>query len=279
VTRRLVEVGPSVWVAQSRRYDTNSSVLVGDDGAALVVDPSWDVDELAAIPADLAELGFRCTAGLATHVHYDHILWHPDLGAPPRLASRWTAWAVVAHRDEVVAPLRGDIPDELIAIAGHLLAVPGGRSPQDVPVAATPRPVTTLPDPYPLPWEGREVLLHEHDAHAPAHVAVEVLDGAVLLSGDMLSDVELPMPEDDTPDLVAYLAGLDRLAAVAARCRLLVPGHGSPTNDPMSRVDADRRYLDDLLRRGDSDDPRRGLPGMAELHEGNMRRAAAHRED
>ena len=278
VLTHLVEVGPSIWVAQSRRFHTNSTVLLGDDGTALVVDPSWDADELAAIPADLAAVGARCTAGLATHVHYDHVLWHPDLGTPPRHASRWTAWAVVERRERVLQPLVGDISEELIAIAGLLVAVPGGRAPDEVPDAATPRPVTTLPEPYALPWPGREVLLHEHDAHAPAHVAVEVVDRALMLAGDMLSDVELPMPDDTTPDLVAYLVGLDRLAEVAGRCTMLVPGHGSPTTDPMARVDADRRYLDDLLTRGDSDDPRRGLEGMAELHAENVRRAATQRE-
>jgi glyoxylase-like metal-dependent hydrolase (beta-lactamase superfamily II) len=274
---RLVEVAPGVWVATSRRYDTTSTVLVGDDGTALVVDPAWDPDELAGIPADLAALGVTCGAGLATHLHYDHVLWHPGLGAPPRHASRWTVWATTARRDEVLAPLVGDLPPDLIDLAARLVPVDGGRAPHLVPPATTPRPVTVLPEPYPVPWPGREVLLHEHDAHAPAHVAVEVVDRSVVLAGDMLSDVELPMPDDGNPDLVAYLAGLDRLEEVVRRCALLIPGHGTPTDHALARVDADRRYLDDLLRHGDSDDPRRGLPGMAELHESNVRRAAAQR--
>jgi len=119
--------------------------------------------------------------------------------------------------------------------------------------------------------------LHEHDAHAPAHLAVEIPDRGVLIAGDMLSDVELPMPDDETEDLHAYRQGLDRLAEVAARCDLVVPGHGSPSHAPMARVDADRWYLDDLLRRGDSDDPRRALPGMAALHARNVQRALASR--
>jgi glyoxylase-like metal-dependent hydrolase (beta-lactamase superfamily II) len=95
----------------------------------------------------------------------------------------------------------------------------------------------------------------------------------VLLAGDMLSDIELPMPDDDNPDLVAYLAGLDSLADVVRRCAMLVPGHGTPTDRPLARLDADRRYLDDLIARGDSDDPRTQLPDMAELHAQNVARA------
>jgi glyoxylase-like metal-dependent hydrolase (beta-lactamase superfamily II) len=252
--RDVVEVAPGVLVTTSRRYETTSTIIVGGD-TALVVDPAWDPDELAGIPALLIDRGLRCTAGLATHVHYDHVLWHPELPDVPRWATPWTVTQWSERRDELLAPLRGDLPADLLAYAGNLAPVPD-------------RP---RPEPYPLPWGGREILLHEHDAHAPCHVAAEVVDAGVLLAGDMLSDVELPMPGDE--DLVAYLAGLDRLAPVAARSRLLVPGHGSPSDDPLARVDADRRYVEDLLAGRGSDDPRRALPGMAELHEANLRLA------
>ncbi len=271
-TGRLAAVAPSVWVATSRRYATTSTVVVGRDGGALVVDPAWDADELAGIATELRSLGLTCAAGLATHVHYDHVLWHPDLGSPPRYAAPWTAWAAQARRAQVLAPLVGDLPDELLELAGRLVPVPGGREPSAVPGPTRPGP-STLPPAYELPWAGYEVLLHEHDAHAPAHLAVEISDLRVLVAGDMLSDVELPMPDGDNPDLAAYLQGLDRLAEVASHCELLVPGHGTPTRDPLNRVDADRRYLDDLLTRGDSDDPRKWLPDMADLHAANVRRA------
>jgi glyoxylase-like metal-dependent hydrolase (beta-lactamase superfamily II) len=271
---RLTAVVPSVWVATSRRYATTSTVVVGRDGSALVVDPAWDADELAGLASDVATIGASCAVGLATHVHYDHVLWHPGLGRPPRHASRWTAWSAQAHRDQVLAPLVGDLPEELLDLAARLVPVTGGREPSAVPDPAAGR-TGALPLAYELPWGGHEVLLHEHDAHAPAHLAAEVVDLRVLVAGDMLSDSELPMPDDANPDLEAYLQGLDRLAEVAARCDLLVPGHGTPTSDPLSRVDADRRYLDDLLTRGESDDPRRWLPEMPDLHAANVRRATA----
>ena len=271
----LGPVAPSVWVATSRRYATTSTVVVGRDGGALVVDPAWDADELAGIAAGLRGLGLTCAAGLATHIHYDHVLWHPDLDRPPRFSSPWTAWAAEARRAQVLAPLVGDLPDELLELAGRLVPVRGGREPSSVPDPAR-GGVGTLPPAYELPWAGHEVLLHEHDAHAPAQLAVEIADLRVLVAGDMLSDVELPMPDPANPDLEAYLQGLDRLAEVAARCDLLIPGHGTPTSEPLSRVDADRRYLDNLLTGGDSDDPRKWLPDMADLHAANVRRAAAH---
>jgi glyoxylase-like metal-dependent hydrolase (beta-lactamase superfamily II) len=256
--QRLVQLADGVHLATSRRYVTNSTVLLDGAGGALVVDPAWDADELAAIPADLASLGLRAVAGLATHVHYDHVLWHPDLGDVPRWTSPWTAEAVVTNRDEVLAPLTGDLPPDLIALAARLTALPDRA---------------LLPPTYVVPWSGPELLCHQHDAHAPAHLAVELVAAGVLLAGDMLSDVELPMPDDDNASLEPYLAGLDTLAPVVARVGLLIPGHGTPTREPMQRLDADRRYLDALLAGRPSDDVRIGFADMAELHEANLRRA------
>ena len=68
---RLVGFGDHVYVATSRRYLTLSTVVLDGQGGALVVDPAWDEDELAAIPADLLALGLVTVAGLATHVPYD----------------------------------------------------------------------------------------------------------------------------------------------------------------------------------------------------------------
>jgi len=250
---RLVEVADSVWVARSRRYETNSTVLLDGHGGALVIDPAWDPDELAAIPADLAALGVRCVAGLSTHVHYDHVMWHPDLGDVPRWATPGTVAMVEADRDSVVAPLHRDLPAELVDVAARDL-----------------RPI----DGELLEWTGPTAVVHVHHAHAPHHLALELPDLGLLVSGDMLSDVELPMPDGDDVDLVTYRTGLESLTDVVRRSRLSIPGHGSVGDDPRGRHDADRRYLDDLEARGASDDPRIALDGMAELHAANLRRAA-----
>lgn len=252
--RRLTEVASGVWVAHSRRYDTTSTVLLDGKGGALVVDPSWDADELAAIPADLASLGVRCVAGLSTHVHYDHVMWHPDLGDVPRWATPGTVTMVEADRESVVAPLRGDIPDDLVDVAARDL-----------------RPI----DGELLEWSGPTAVVHVHHAHAPHHLALELPDLGLLVAGDMLSDVELPMPDGDDVDLRTYRTGLESLRDAVRRSRLLVPGHGSVSHSPSERWDADSRYLDDVVRTGSSDDRRIGLEGMDELHAANLRRGAA----
>jgi glyoxylase-like metal-dependent hydrolase (beta-lactamase superfamily II) len=250
---RLSEVMPEVWVAHSRRYHTTSTVILDGNGGALVIDPAWDADELAAIPADLAQLGVRCVAGLSTHVHHDHVLWHPDLGKVPRWSTPGTVQMTLTSRAEVVAPLVGDIPSELVELAARLTPIESGS----------------------LEWSGPTALIHVHDAHAPHHLALELPDLGLLVAGDMLSDIELPMPDDEDADLVTYLSGLESLDEAVRRSRVLIPGHGSVSQAPRARFDADRRYLDDLASRAAADDPRIGAEGMAELHAANLRRARA----
>jgi glyoxylase-like metal-dependent hydrolase (beta-lactamase superfamily II) len=249
--RRLDEIVPGVWVAVSRHYATTSTVLRDGRGGALVVDPAWDPDELAAIPADLAKLGLHCVAGLATHEHYDHVMWHPGLGSVPRWASPGTVSRLAADRVRLLRPLAAYLTPDLIDIAGRLEALT-----TDV-----------------IPWDGPVARVVVHDAHAPGHLAVEVEECGLLICGDMLSDTELPMPADEDRTLEAYLAGLARLRDAAARARILVPGHGTPTDRPLARYDADMRYLSDLLERGASDDPRACDPAMAGLHAANLDRA------
>ena len=252
MSRDAVEVAPGVHVMTSRRYATTSTVVIGG-GESLVVDPCWDADELAGVAGFLGAAGVRCSAGLATHLHYDHVLWHGDLGDAPRWASAWAAEEWTRNRASLVQPLLGDIPDDLIALAGRVTALPRGV----------------------LPWSQRGIVLHEHDAHARGHLAVEIVDAGVLLAGDMLSDVELPYPDPDEPDLENYITGLDRLTEVVRRSRVLVPGHGTPTYTPMDRLDADRRYLDAVIAGRSVDDPRLSDPEMQVLHARTMEQARA----
>lgn len=254
MSRHAQEVAPGVHVTTSRRYATTSTVIVSS-GDALVVDPAWDADELAAMAPLIQHLGARCAAGLATHLHYDHVLWHPDLGEVPRWSSEWAAAQWSTARIDLVQPLIGDIPDDLIDLAGRI------------------SPLAELR----LDLAGREIAVHPHDAHARGHLAVEIPDAGVLLAGDMLSDVELPYPDSSEPDLSLYLDGLDRLAPIVARCNVVVPGHGTPTHRPMERLDADRRYLDAVLSDRDVDDPRLALEGMREIHQRTVEQARATR--
>jgi glyoxylase-like metal-dependent hydrolase (beta-lactamase superfamily II) len=251
VPRELAEVAPGVLVATSRTMTTTSTVVVRGH-AALLVDPAWHPDELAGIADALEERALRVVGGIATHAHHDHVLWHPRFGEVPRWASPRTVELVRTRRAALrVAVADGEGSEDVGSApwTPGLLDLVGRVRPLVAPTAG-------------LPGEPELVV---HDAHAPGHTAVWLGGPRVLLAGDMLSDVELPLPFEPD-DLPAYLDGLDRLAPYVAQACVVVPGHGTPSSDPMVRLDADRRYLDAVLAGRDADDPRRGLPGMAEAH-------------
>jgi len=251
---------------------------VGGGRAALLVDPAWEPDELAAVADEVDARGGRVVAGYATHAHHDHLLWHPRLGADvPRWATAGAARVARRERPRLLAEARADAaryggadhPAEVLDLLGR--------------VAPVPAPERGIPDPDAVLPPTRLVV---HDGHAPGHGALWLPRSRVLVAGDVLSDVELPLPLDEITgdrargedvagaarEVERYLAGLDRLAPYAAGCAVVVPGHGTPTADAVARLDADRRYLDAVLSGRTVDDPRLDLPGAA-AEDGRLRAA------
>jgi glyoxylase-like metal-dependent hydrolase (beta-lactamase superfamily II) len=79
-----------------------------------------------------------------------------------------------------------------------------------------------------IPWDGPQVRILEHQGHAPGHAALLIAERGVLVAGDMLSDVLIPMLDLNVADPVEdYLAALRLLEGVAGDVDVLVPGHGS----------------------------------------------------
>lgn len=248
----LREVAPGIFVTTSRRDALNSVVVLADTAAAagdvLLVDPGWERDELDALADSLAQRALRPVAGLATHAHFDHLLWHPRFGDVPRWASAVTTELAIDHREQLLADLGPHYSAEVIESFGLLQALPGTD----------------------LPWSGREIELVVHDGHVAGHTAVWIPDYRVLVAGDMLSDVEIPLL-DDTPDaLDRYREALDALAGYAASACMVIPGHGSIGADAIARLDADRRYLDALASGTRPADARLESPAMAAVHEAQV---------
>jgi hydroxyacylglutathione hydrolase len=243
--RKLVEVAQGVMVATSRRDTTTSTVIV-DGGTTLLVDPAWEPDELDSLADWLEEAGLTVAAGFATHAHHDHILWHPGFGGAPRWATPQTADTVAEHRGELVEMLGPDWPMQLTPLVGKVQPLPGNT----------------------VPWPGRRAEIIEHEGHCSGHGAVWLPDARVLLTGDMLSDIEIPLAQET--GLQAYDSALTTLLPYVRRAAVLVPGHGRPTQAPMDRWHADRRYLDAVLGCRATDDERLQNLGMARSHAANL---------
>jgi glyoxylase-like metal-dependent hydrolase (beta-lactamase superfamily II) len=96
-------------------------------------------------------------------------------------------------------------------------------------------------------WDGPQVRIIEHQAHAPGHAALLIEERRVLVAGDMLADVLIPMLDlNDTADPIEdYLAALRLLEGEAGDVDVLVPGHGSTggADQVRARIDQDRAYV------------------------------------
>ncbi len=247
MTRTFDEVASGVFVTRSANYATNSTVLVFG-AQAILIDPSWQPAELVDIADWIQQQKLTVVGGFATHAHCDHLLWHPRFGDAPRWASAPVASIACESRNELVRELGPNWPAELAALVGLVSPL----------AAAT------------LPWAGFPIEMVTHDAHAPGHTGLWLPDQAVLLAGDMLSDLELPLAEQT--GVQEYLAGLNILAPLVSRAQVLVPGHGTPAmerTEPGSiaaRFSADQNYWRELLATGESSDPRITLPEMAAAH-------------
>jgi glyoxylase-like metal-dependent hydrolase (beta-lactamase superfamily II) len=246
----LNEVADGVWVRQSEWVWTNASVVRGE-GGLLLVDPGIDGAELDELADDVDRLGIPVVAGFATHPHWDHLLWHSRFGDVPRYATPACAHAATEARERaqaMAAESASGIPLELIAL------------------------VTPLPaDGGPVPGE-----IIEHQGHAVGHAAIHLADRGVLLVGDMLSDVLIPMLDSRRPGQVdAYATALDRLGEAAEHVNVVVPGHGAVAEGPevAARLAADRAYLDALRRGEDPADPRLEQEWLSGIHQANLEQA------
>ena len=252
--RRFHEIAPGVLVATAGLYTTTSTVVTGADGGCLVIDPAVSVSDVAGLAARLAGTGLRPRAGFATHPHWDHVLWHGDLGEVPRYATPTAVATAQRRRGELISDTDAEAPGHDPQLLGRLVPLPADR----------------------IPWDGPAAQVIAHDGHAPGHGAVFLPDTGVLVAGDMLSDIEIPLLDVTGADpLGDYRAGLERLAALEGMhgVRWLVPGHGSvgDAGEFRRRVEADLRYLEQLAGGEPFEDPRCNQDWLREEYEAQRR--------
>jgi glyoxylase-like metal-dependent hydrolase (beta-lactamase superfamily II) len=271
----LRQVAEGVLTHQSELLQNNTVVVQGRAGV-LLIDPGVQGHEMACLANDLTDLGQTVVAGFSTHPDWDHLLWHAQLGEAPRYG---TARCAAAVRDQLSDP--GAKAD----IAAHLLGTEiAGRVPLDLLGLITALPAGTAQ----VPWDGPRVRIIEHQAHAPGHAALFIEERGVLVAGDMLSDVLVPMLDlDGTADPIEdYLAALRLLAGVAGGVDVLVPGHGSVggADQVHARIERDRAYVHALREGHVLSDPRvspSAKPGwewVSDVHNGQAQRLAQRSE-
>src|SRR5262245_46931051 len=269
----LRQVAEGVLIHQSDFCQSNAVVVQGSAGV-LLIDPGIRGSEMLCLANDLSDSGQSVVAGFSTHPHWDHLLWHPRFGAAPRYG---TARCTAAIRN-------------VLSDAGWKARVAGMLPPdiaEEIPLDDMFGRITGLPaETRRIPWDGPEVRIIEHQAHAPGHAAL-LIEERVLVAGDMLSDVLIPMLGLNSADPIEdYLAALRLIEGVAGDVDVVIPGHGSVggTDQVGARIDQDRAYVH-ALRDGDALGDTRvgpaatfGKDWLPDVHERQLQHLARGRE-
>ena len=231
---RAVSVHRDALVVTSRMWQTTATVVrAGDE--AMLIDAPYFPDELEALPALLAQAGFEPDGLVATHARL-----RPPARAPrvPGPAARSGG----GHLPSACAPSRArpqralrDHDDEHYVVRPAPLGL-GARS-------------SRCRCPGRLDLGETELELHPAEGHTADGCALFARAAGLLVVGDYLSDVELPMISEGG-SLAGYRATLARLAPLVEEAETVVPGHGSPHDrDTALRIlDEDVDYLDALER-------------------------------
>jgi glyoxylase-like metal-dependent hydrolase (beta-lactamase superfamily II) len=244
----LSQVAEGVLVHGSEFCQSNAVVVHGRAGV-LLIDAGVQGHEMACLANDLSDSGQTVVAGFSTHPHWDHLLWDASFGAAPRYG---TARCAARIQDFLSGP------DWKTRIAPMIPPDIAGQVPLDLMGLITGLPAETEQ----IPWDGPQVRIIEHQAHAPGHASLLIEERGVLVAGDMLSDVLIPIlnlmgAADPIED---YLAALRLLEGVADDVDVVVPGHGSVggAGQVKARVDQDRAYVQALRDAQVPSDPRVG---------------------
>jgi len=231
---RALALDEDVLLVQSGVWQTNA-VAVRNGSEAFLIDSPVLPEELETLPSLFQQAEFPIVGLLATHADWDHLL----------------------------APLA--FPDAAIAVcettAARLKAEPGSaarelRTFDDRFYLERPSPLSlsgidSLPAPGLLALGERELELHPSEGHTADGMAIFARWCGVLVAGDYISPVEIPMISDGG-SLSAYRATLTRLRELVADAQWVVPGHGEALDAQRANavIGEDLAYLDSLEQHG-----------------------------
>jgi glyoxylase-like metal-dependent hydrolase (beta-lactamase superfamily II) len=232
---RAVSLHPDVIVATSAIWQTNCAV-VRDGKESFLVDSPILPAELDALSALIEQAGFPAPSGLlATHGDWDHLLGRlafpgVALGCAENTTARMQASPGAAQRE-----LRAFDEEHFIE--------------RDRPLALG--TLQALPVPGSCGIGEHELELHPAGGHTQDGMAISIPWAGVLLVGDYLSPVELPLLGAGGA-VAAYLATLGRLRPLVARAEHIVPGHGPvlDCSQALTVLVQDAAYLRALRERG-----------------------------
>ena len=226
---RVVSLHADVLVATSRVYQTTcTAIRSGEEG--FVVDSPIFPDELEVLPAVLEQAGFPVSGLLATHADWDHVLGRLAFPGAALGVAETTAAFLTGHPGTPQRELRAFDEENYV----------------ERPSPLSLGQVQALPTPGHVEIGEHELELHTTEGHTADGMAIWAPWAGVLVCGDYLSPVEIPMLSA-TGSRDAYLATLERLRPLVEQAEWVIPGHGAPTeaSRALAILDEDVRYLSD----------------------------------
>jgi hydroxyacylglutathione hydrolase len=207
---RVLALHPDVIVFISRVWQTTcTAVRSGAEG--FVIDSPVYPDELEALPGVLERAGFDASGLLVTHADWDHLLGRLAFPSAALGAGEASAARLASEPGDAQRRLRRFDEDHYVFDRAPL-ALAG---------------VQTLPVPGRLDLGEQELELHPAPGHTSDGTAIFLPSAEVLVAGDYLSPVEIPMISE-SGDAVAYQGTLQHLRTLVERAETVVPGHGAP---------------------------------------------------
>lgn len=236
---RAVSLHNDVIVVTSRVWQTNCTLVRGPGGEpgaeAFVVDSPVYPDELEVLPAVMGQAGFAPSGLLCTHADWDHLLGRLAFPQSVLGCAETTSARLAAEPGRAQRALR-DFDD------GHYV-----RRARPLTLGS----VQALPVPGRCGLGDAELELHPAGGHTADGMAVRVPWAGVLIAGDYLSTVEIPLLGQDG-SVAEYRATLERLRGLLTDTEHVVPGHGPVLSgaQALEVLEADTDYLARLVAHG-----------------------------
>jgi glyoxylase-like metal-dependent hydrolase (beta-lactamase superfamily II) len=232
---RVVSLHPDVLLATSAIWQTNC-VIVRSGEEAFVIDSPILPEEIEVLPALLEQSRFPPPNGLlVTHADWDHLL--------ARLAFPQATLGCARSSAERMRSTPGTPQRELRAFDDEHYV------PRPTPLALGSMQALDVPGGCEI--GSHELVLYPAEGHTADGMAVSIAWAGVLVTGDYLSSVEIPvLGEGGSID--AYLATLERLRQHVSAAGHIVPGHGPVLDSGRATVvlEEDMAYLSALRERG-----------------------------
>jgi len=227
---RVVGLHPGVLVAVSRIFQT-ACTIVRDGDECFVIDSPVLPDELDVLPALLEQAGFPFSGLLATHADWDHLLGRLAFPDASLGVAETTAARLKAEPGDAARRLRS-FDDELYVERPGPLSL--GQ-------------VQALPVPGHLEVGSQTIELHPTEGHVVDGMALWLPWARILVAGDFLSPVEIPMLSRGG-SRSAYLATLERLRPLVEQADHVVAGHGGAIDGTraLAILREDAAYLEGL---------------------------------